>query len=127
MRISDWSSDVCSSDLRCSCCRGVQLCCDIRGMREEVRMLRYYKSALFAGVSLLTTVPVMAQDVAPAPAAAEEEMAVDSGEIVVTARRREERLQDVPVSVTAFSSEALQRSNISTAADLRSEEHTSEL
>src|SRR3546814_20079986 len=53
---------------RCSCCRGVQLCCDIRGMREEVRMLRYYKSALFAGVSLLTTVPVMAQDVAPAPA-----------------------------------------------------------
>src|SRR3546814_7155272 len=92
MRISDWSSDVCSSDLfrehigafahpsrqirqrRCSCCRGVQLCCDIRGMREEVRMLRYYKSALFAGVSLLTTVPVMAQDVAPAPAAAEEVM-----------------------------------------------------
>src|SRR3546814_8449277 len=62
----------------------------------------------------------MAQDVAPAPAAAEEEMAVDSGEIVVTARRREERLQDVPVSVTAFSSEALQRSNISTAADLTS-------
>src|SRR3546814_1889240 len=47
-------------------------------------------------------------------------MAVDSGEIVVTARRREERLQDVPVSVTAFSSEALQRSNISTAADLTS-------
>src|SRR3546814_14914694 len=98
MRISDWSSDVCSSDLfrehigafahpsrqirqrRCSCCRGVQLCCDIRGMREEVRMLRYYKSALFAGVSLLTTVPVMAQDVAHAPAAAEEEMAVDREE-----------------------------------------------
>src|SRR3546814_1484436 len=76
---------------RCSCCRGVQLCCDIRGMREEVRMLRYYKSALFAGVSLLTTVPVMAQDVAPAPAAAEEEMDVDSGEIVVTARRRDRK------------------------------------
>src|SRR3546814_20906847 len=88
-------------------------------MREEVRMLRYYKSALFAGVSLLTTVPVMAQDVAPAPAAAEEEMAIDSGEIVVTARRREERLQDVPVSGTAFSSEALPRSNISTISEKR--------
>src|SRR3546814_6690158 len=116
MRISDWSSDVCSSDLpsrqirqrRCSCCRGVQLCCDIRGMREEVRMLRYYTSALFAGVSLLTTVPVMAQAVATAPAAAEEEMPVDHCEIVVTARRRAARRQAVRISVTGYSRETLQ-------------------
>src|SRR3990170_3300784 len=41
---------------------------------------------------------------APEPAAAE-----DSGEIVVTARRREESLQDVPIAVTAFSGPQLER------------------
>ena len=33
----------------------------------------------------------------------------DSGEIVVTARRREESLQDVPIAVTAFSGAQLER------------------
>src|SRR3546814_4285040 len=40
----------------------------------------------------------------------------DKGEIVVTARRTNERLSDVPASVSAFSSETLERS----------EEHTSD-
>jgi iron complex outermembrane receptor protein len=42
----------------------------------------------------------------PAPAAAQE--ASESGglqEVLVTATRREERLQDVPISVTTFSQE----------------------
>ncbi|WP_395335221.1 TonB-dependent receptor [Novosphingobium sp. BL-8H] len=42
-----------------------------------------------------------------------------TGEIVVTARRREERLQDVPVSVVAFSDTALERSSVQTIADIR--------
>ncbi|WP_269716522.1 TonB-dependent receptor [Caulobacter sp. NIBR2454] len=33
-------------------------------------------------------------------------------EIVVTARRREERLQDVPVSITAFTADAIERRNM---------------
>src|SRR3546814_17381953 len=37
---------------------------------------------------------------------------------LVTARRRDERLQDVPVSVSAFSAEALARSTIQTVADI---------
>ena len=41
------------------------------------------------------------------------------GDIVVTARRRDERLQDVPVSVTAFSAAALERSSVQTIADIR--------
>src|SRR3546814_15907780 len=41
-----------------------------------------------------------------------------ANEIVVTARRREERLQDVPVAVTAVSAESLERKQI----DSRSEE-----
>src|SRR3546814_7548838 len=68
---------------------------------------------------------------ASSPAAGTSETAKQSdsadslGDIVVTARRRDERLQTVPVSVTAFSSAALQQANV---RDLqRSEEHTSEL
>lgn len=38
-------------------------------------------------------------------------------EIVVTATRREERLQDVPVSITAFSSEQIVNQNLSEAKD----------
>lgn len=39
-------------------------------------------------------------------------------EIVVTARKREEVLQDVPISVQAFSSEALERANIKDFAEI---------
>jgi iron complex outermembrane receptor protein len=38
----------------------------------------------------------------------------DSGEIVVTARLRGENLQDVPISIAAFSEEAIERQQIST-------------
>jgi iron complex outermembrane recepter protein len=40
------------------------------------------------------------------------------GDIIVTARRSTERLQDVPVSITAFSSEFLERQNFIDAAAL---------
>jgi iron complex outermembrane receptor protein len=39
-------------------------------------------------------------------------------EIVVTAQRRAERLQDVPMSITALSADALQRAGIASTADL---------
>ena len=38
-------------------------------------------------------------------------------EILVTAQRREQNLQEVPISVSAFSSEQLQRSNMRGAVD----------
>jgi iron complex outermembrane receptor protein len=38
-------------------------------------------------------------------------------EIVVTAQRREQSLQDVPIAVTAFSGEAIERQNINSAID----------
>jgi iron complex outermembrane receptor protein len=41
-------------------------------------------------------------------------------EVVVTARRREERNQTVPISITALTSERLQQQNITTAQDLQS-------
>jgi iron complex outermembrane receptor protein len=68
------------------------------------------RALLLAGCAGLTAyaAPVAAQDSAePVPATASE--AADSGEILVTARRREERLVDVPVAVTAFDQADLQR------------------
>ncbi|MXO75248.1 TonB-dependent receptor [Altererythrobacter aerius] len=54
-------------------------------------------------------VPAAAQDLPNTPdtGAAEAEVATDEGAIVVTARRREENLVDVPIAVTAYSGDAL--------------------
>src|SRR5690606_5292589 len=41
-----------------------------------------------------------------------------TGDIVVTARRRAERLQDVPVAITAFSGDSLASANITRTDDL---------
>jgi iron complex outermembrane receptor protein len=62
-----------------------------------------FKSALYVSASLLTfglAAPSWAQE-------AETKEAAGIAEIVVTAQRREENLQDVPVSVSAFSAEQL--------------------
>ena len=45
----------------------------------------------------------------PAPEADTGTAAEEGGDIVVTARRREESLQDVPIAVTAYSGELLER------------------
>ncbi len=74
------------------------------------------KTLLLATASLIA-LPAFAQEAAPPPPPVDAEIA--TSEIVVTARRREERLQDVPVSVTAFSAEKLERSNVQTATDLK--------
>ena len=57
---------------------------------------------------LAASVPAMALAmVAAMPAAAQTAPAADSGDIVVPAQKREQRLLDVPVSISAVSSEAL--------------------
>lgn len=62
--------------------------------------------ALLAGASLLPSA-ALAQDTADA-AAGEQPGASDGlGDIVVTARRRQENLQEVPIAVTAFTAESL--------------------
>jgi iron complex outermembrane recepter protein len=70
------------------------------------------KNIWLLGVSaLLWTMPAAAQETA---GAAEEE---DSGEIVVTARRVNEALSDVPASITAFDAEAITRTGVQNASD----------
>jgi len=58
---------------------------------------------------------------APAPADQAEaapETAIDSGEIIVTARRRDERLLDAPVAVTAVSAETLTQYQATRVTDI---------
>lgn len=64
-------------------------------------------SAIALATSLLAA-PAIAQDASPDDAAD----ASGIGEIVVTAQRREESLQDVPLSITAVSSEQLRAANV---------------
>lgn len=66
------------------------------------------KISIFRSV-LLTGIAASGLSIAaPAMAQGEAAEAEDSGEIVVTARRREESLQDVPVAVTAYSGAQLE-------------------
>jgi iron complex outermembrane receptor protein len=52
------------------------------------------------------------------PAFAQSSEAINPGDIIVTARRTEERLQDVPISMTVYSGDQIQKRNIAVAADL---------
>ena len=56
------------------------------------------------------------EEPSPTPAEAQDESRFD--EVVVTAQRREQKLQDVGISVTPLSAEALQDLNITTATDI---------
>lgn len=65
-------------------------------------------------LAMTVATPAFAQD-------AEEEVARDAfgGEIVVTAQRQSERLQDVPIAVSAFSAESLEAQQIENPSDLQ--------
>jgi len=72
-------------------------------------MSRSFLPTLLMGVAVIAlAAPAQAQEAA---VPADQDIAADgeaSGEIVVTARRRAENLQDVPIAVTAYSGEALE-------------------
>lgn len=68
-------------------------------------------------LALATLSPAQAQDAPPADAARAADTAT-IGDIVVTARRRSESLQKVPVAVTAFTGEGLRERNILSTIDL---------
>jgi len=73
---------------------------------------RLVKAGLLLGTVFTGAVgagPALAQDSSGASA---------SSDIIVTARRVEERLQDVPISITVFDQQQLTKRNIAVAADL---------
>ena len=66
---------------------------------------------LLAGTALSAShaAPALAQDA---------DAASSAGDIIVTARRVEERLQDVPISITVFNQEQLDSRNVVSGNDL---------
>jgi len=65
------------------------------------------------------TAPVASPQVGAAPAtASDQEDQAGQGEIIVTAQRREERLSEVPMSITALSGDQIARSGIVSTTDL---------
>ena len=69
---------------------------------------------LLAGAALLAMPAIAAAQEAPAAGPDD----AGSGDIIVTAQRQEQRLQDVPISVSAFSAEQLRANNIETVQDI---------
>jgi iron complex outermembrane receptor protein len=59
---------------------------------------------LLAGTSL----PAIAQSTGDAP----EAKAADDGIMIVTARKREENLQDVPLTIAVISTETIEKANL---------------
>ena len=77
-------------------------------------MKRKYLSLAIGCVLVAPALPAMSQEAATEAGA----KATQLQTVTVTARKREETLQDVPVAVTAFTSEALDKLNIQDIADL---------
>ncbi|MFC0204524.1 TonB-dependent receptor [Novosphingobium soli] len=74
---------------------------------RKARFLAVSSSVLALSGGLGAAAPALAQDAAPA---AEAPADSSGGDIIVTARRREERLVDVPIAVTSFSGDQLEKS-----------------
>lgn len=83
--------------------------------------VRYAGLASVIALAALAT-PVWAQDDAPDPAPTEQASSgnVSEGEIIVTARRRDERLIDAPVAITALGGAALDNYAVTEFTDMAS-------
>lgn len=87
-------------------------------------MHRHRKMSLLVAASLmtLTTAVAAAQTAEPPVAAAEPEPAIGEAaaiDIVVTARRRAERLQDVPVAATIVTPQQIRQYDLTSVANIR--------
>jgi iron complex outermembrane receptor protein len=81
---------------------------------SRFRALLLSTAALASGLA----VPALAQT-APAAAASPDSPSASVGEVIVTARRRSENLEKVPVAITAYGAQDLVRRQIATQTDLQ--------
>lgn len=75
------------------------------------------KTLILTSSLVAWTAPAHAQDDAPAD---DQETGVESGEIIVTATRRDQALQDVPIAVTAIGEDALRLNQVNSISDVGS-------
>ena len=80
------------------------------------KALAFHRSILLptTALTLGLAAPAIAQNTEPRPAATTNMLE----EVIVTARRREESVQDVPISISVFDQETLNERNVTNAADL---------
>lgn len=81
--------------------------------RRSAQVIRFLASAAVAGLGLpvVASAPAMAQAAAPDSGAAIET-------VTVTAQKRAENLQDVPIAISALSGESLSRNHINSLQDI---------
>jgi iron complex outermembrane recepter protein len=85
-----------------------------RAGRQPMLSARAMVAVLLASVAALAPAAATAQQASPEPAAE----SIGLEEIVVTARKREENLQETPLSVVAFSASALEARQVASVADI---------
>lgn len=83
-------------------------------------MLHFKRGRALAGTALAGCLVAFAGGVAAQDGAEPGAQAVQLDEIVVTARKQSERLQDVPLAISAFGAEEMQQRGIREVADLSS-------
>jgi len=76
--------------------------------------MRFASGRIMFGASVIA----IASSAFAAPAFAQDDVGVEASEIVVTARRKDERLQDVPLTVNAVAAEDLSKLNIKRFEDV---------
>lgn len=87
-------------------------------MTKTPRIRRY--ALLGASLCVLASqMPAMAQEVEAAPAEAPADSSLKLGSIVVTAQRREESINDVPMSIQAFGEDTLDALRVDSVDDLQ--------
>lgn len=84
------------------------------GNNSKARFISYHLLLASGAICLVHSVPVLAQD---AQGTSAESASSPDAEIVVTAQKREERLQDVPAAVSVLNTNALASSNQSRLRD----------
>jgi iron complex outermembrane receptor protein len=84
---------------------------------EDMMRMRSIAIGVLIGTSALAlAAPANAQEKTGAQAAGTDD--ISTTEIIVTARRREESLQDVPISITVYNQQQLANRNVTNASDL---------
>ncbi len=87
-------------------------------MANQFTLGLYLSTAIGLGLATPGFAQSSPDQTATSAAARQSDADSATGDIIVTARRTEERLQDVPISITVFSQEQLSQRNVVTATDL---------
>lgn len=91
----------------------------MKGFEERSTKIRWAAGSAMLALACAISPAAYAQDQTSTAGAPDESEETDDSAIVVTARRTEERLQDVPVAVSAFGPDELQERRIESEIDLQ--------